>query len=94
MEITEEQYQQVAHLFPVPRGSVNLSNLQVLNAVLYLAEQGCKKSGRCRSIGMFWHWTVPVSKGIRTLPGRRKKGAASLRQIPRRAEHQSPWAGR
>ena len=45
MEITEQQYQQVAHLFPVQRGNVKLSNLPVLNAVLYLAEQGCKWRG-------------------------------------------------
>ena len=38
MEITEEQYQQVAHLFLVQRGNVKLDNLQVLNAILYLAE--------------------------------------------------------
>ena len=54
MEIPEEQYQQVDHLFPVPRGNVNLSNLQVLNAVLYLAEQGCKWQGLPE------HWDVPA----------------------------------
>ena len=42
MEITEEQYQQVAHLFPVPRGNVKRSNLPVLNAVMYLAKPGCQ----------------------------------------------------
>ena len=40
MEITEEQYQQIDHLFPVARGGVKLTNLAVLNAVLYPAEQG------------------------------------------------------
>ena len=54
MEITEEQYQQVAHLFPVQRGNVKLSNLQVLNAVLYLAEQGCKWRGLPERFGN-WH---------------------------------------
>ena len=42
MEITEEQYQQIAPLFPVARRKPKLTNLAVLNAVLYLAEQGCK----------------------------------------------------
>ena len=47
MEITEKQYQEVTYLFPVQRGNVKLSNLQVLNAVLYLAEAA---SGRvCRN---------------------------------------------
>ena len=54
MEITEEQYQQVAHLFPVPRGNVKRSNRQVLNAVLYLAEQGCKWRGLPERFGP-WH---------------------------------------
>ena len=42
MEITEEQYQRIAHCLPVQRGNVSLSNLQVLNAILYIAEHGCK----------------------------------------------------
>ena len=54
MEITEEQYQRVAHLFPVARRKAKLSNLQVLNAVLYLAEQGCKWRGLPESFGN-WH---------------------------------------
>ena len=51
MEITEEQYQQVAHLFPVARGGGKRSNLPVLNAVLYLAEQGCQGQGLPESFG-------------------------------------------
>lgn len=54
MEITEEQYQRIAPLFPVVRGWVKLSNREVLNAVLYLAEQGCKWRGRPESFGN-WH---------------------------------------
>ncbi len=54
MEITEEQYQRVKHLFPVARGRVKLSNLAVLNAVLYLAEQGCQGWGLPESFGN-WH---------------------------------------
>ena len=54
MEITEEQYQRVEHLFPIARGRVKLSNLAVLNAVLYLAEQGCQGRGLPESFGP-WH---------------------------------------
>ena len=41
MEITEAQYQRIDCL-PVQRGNVCLSNRQVLNAILYVAEHGCK----------------------------------------------------
>ena len=43
--ITEAQYERIAPVFPVQRGNVRLSNLQVLNAMLYVAEQGCKWRG-------------------------------------------------
>ena len=42
MELTEAQYERIKGTLPVQRGNVSLSNLQVLNAVLYVAEQGCK----------------------------------------------------
>ena len=38
MEITEEQYVRIKDSLPVQRGNVSLSNLQFLNAVLYVAE--------------------------------------------------------
>ena len=42
MEITPSQYEQIAHLFPRQRGNVSLNTLTVLNAILYVAEHGCK----------------------------------------------------
>ena len=42
MELTEAQYNRIASCLPVPRGNVTVSNLQVLNAFLYMAEQGCQ----------------------------------------------------
>ena len=39
---------------PVQRGNVSLSNLQVLNAILYVAEQGCKWRGLPKRFGR-WH---------------------------------------
>lgn len=42
MEINEAQYERIAPHLPVQRGNVSVSNLQVLNAILYVAEQGCK----------------------------------------------------
>src|SRR3981081_4420407 len=54
MEITEEQYERIKDALPVQRGNVRLSNLQVLNAVLYVAEQGCKWRGLPKRFGR-WH---------------------------------------
>ncbi len=54
MELTEAQYEQIKDVLPVQRGNVNLSNLQVLNAVLYVAEQGCKWRGLPKRFGR-WH---------------------------------------
>ena len=54
MEITEAQYKRIAPIFPVQRGNVSLSNLQVLNAILYVAEQGCKWRGLPPRFGN-WH---------------------------------------
>jgi transposase len=45
MEITDAQYRLIEHCLPIQRGNVSLSNLRVLNAILYVAEQGCKWRG-------------------------------------------------
>ncbi len=42
MNLTETDYKLIADCFPVPRGNVSLSNLEMLNAVLYVLENGCK----------------------------------------------------
>ena len=54
MEITPEQYEKIRGSLPVQRGNVRLTNLQVLNAILYVAEQGCKWRGLPRRFGN-WH---------------------------------------
>ena len=54
MEITEEQYARIEDSLPVQRGNVSLTNLQVLNAILYVAEQGCKWRGLPKRFGR-WH---------------------------------------
>jgi len=54
MEITERQYQRIADCLPRQRGNVSLSHLQVLNAILYVAEQGCKWRGLPNYFGN-WH---------------------------------------
>ena len=54
MEITTEQYKQIEGHFPTQRGNVKNENLQVLNAILYVAEHGCKWRGLPKRFGK-WH---------------------------------------
>jgi len=54
MEITQAQYEHIADCLPVQRGNVKLENLDVLNAMLYVAEHGCKWRGLPKRFGN-WH---------------------------------------
>jgi transposase len=54
MEITAAQYQRIESMLPTQRGNVSLSNLEVLNAILYVAEHGCKWRGLPKRFGN-WH---------------------------------------
>jgi len=42
MAITEIQYQQIDYCMPRQRSNLSLPNLQVLNAIFYVAEHGCQ----------------------------------------------------
>ena len=54
MELTPEQYEKIKDSLPVQRGNVRFENLQVLNAILFVAEQGCKWRGLPSRFGK-WH---------------------------------------
>ncbi len=54
MEITAEQYEKIKDSLPIQRGNVTLQNLEVLNAILFVAEQGCKWRGLPPRFGK-WH---------------------------------------
>ena len=54
MEITESQYRRIEACLPRQRGNVSISNIQVLNAILYVAENGCKWRGLPKHFGN-WH---------------------------------------
>ena len=41
-EITEKHYALIQPYLPVQRGNVRVSNLMVINAILFVAENGCK----------------------------------------------------
>jgi transposase len=54
MEITQVQFEQIADCLPRQRGNVILTNREVLNAILYVAEHGCKWRGLPKQFGN-WH---------------------------------------
>ncbi len=54
MEITAEQYEKIKDSLPIQRGNVTLQNLEVLNAILFVAEHGCKWRGLPPRFGK-WH---------------------------------------
>ena len=54
MKITLQQYQKIEKHFPHQRGNVKVDNLQAINAILYVAENGCKWRALPESYGN-WH---------------------------------------
>jgi len=54
VEISEAQFRRIDAALPRQRGNVKVTNLQFLNAVLYVAEQGCKWRGLPKRFGS-WH---------------------------------------
>ena len=54
MELTQHQFQRIAECLPRQRGNVGISNLQLLNALLYVVEHGCKWRGLPKHFGN-WH---------------------------------------
>jgi transposase len=54
VEITEAQFQRIESELPRQRGNGRVTNLQFLNALLYVAEQGCKWRGLPKRFGP-WH---------------------------------------
>ena len=54
MQITQEKYEKIAKYLPVQRGNVSMTNLQLINAILYVTENGCKWRALPESYGN-WH---------------------------------------
>jgi transposase len=42
MAITKEQFERIRAYFPIQRGNVGIENHLFINAILYMAENGCK----------------------------------------------------
>ena len=53
-EITERQYALLHPYLPVQRGNVQVSNLTVINGMLFVAENGCKWRALPERFGK-WH---------------------------------------
>jgi len=55
MRITKKQYKKIEPYLPKPRGNFVVEHLKVLNAILYVAENGCKWRALPRRYG---HWNT------------------------------------
>jgi len=62
MRITAEEFRKIESLLPVQRGNVKHDNLKFLNAVLYVAENGCKWRGLPKEYG---NWNSIYKKANR-----------------------------
>ena len=54
MKLQKKQYEKIKDCFPKQRKPAKINNLDVLNAVLYLVENGCKWRGLPKEYGD-WH---------------------------------------
>ena len=54
MAISKEDFKKVEHLFPVPRKKPTLGNHETLDAMLFMAENGCKWRAMPKEFGN-WH---------------------------------------
>jgi transposase len=54
MELTESQFARIADCLPRQRGNVKTENLKLLNALLYVVENGCKWRSLPEHFGP-WH---------------------------------------
>jgi len=54
MELTTEQYEKISRYLPRQRGNVSMSNHQLVNAILYVTENGCKWRALPKFYGN-WH---------------------------------------
>lgn len=75
----DAQYRYIKRSLPTQRGNVMLDNLQVLNAILYVAEQGCKWHGLPKRFGN-WH-TIYTRMNRWTKSGVLDRLFAQLQQV-------------
>jgi hypothetical protein len=94
MEITEAQYRHIALCLPTQRNNVTLDNLQVLNAILYVASTGANgtvSSGvRQQRHYPFSHESVVDEWSDETQPLTEDFGYAPV--VPPKHNRCAPWA--
>jgi len=61
MKINIEQYDKIKHILPKQRGNVSIQNINFINALLYICENGCKWRRLPKEYGK-WH---PIYKRFR-----------------------------
>ena len=54
MKINIEQYDKIKHILPIQRGNVTIGNINFINALLYICENGCKWRRLPKEYGK-WH---------------------------------------
>ncbi len=62
MELKQEDYERISDCFPKARGTLRYSNLEVLNAILYIAENGAKWRRLPQKYG-HWHTVYTRMRG-------------------------------
>lgn len=87
MEITDFQYRHIELCLPTPRGNVTLDDLRVLNAILYVAEHGCRWRGLPKRFGN-WHTILYAYESVVEELG----AGPRLCKVATRADH--PHEGR
>ena len=89
MELNREQYEKIQECFPKQRKPAKISNLEVLNAVLYIVENGCKWRRLPKEYGD-WHviyvrvnrWAQKGAKGVFALTATRDHSNPSKHSEP------------
>src|SRR5580765_4424165 len=82
MEITAAQFEQIEHCLPTQRGNVSLSDLQILNAILYVAEHGCKWRGLPKRFG---NWDTIYTRMNRRSTAGARPCVRAVAAVPGRA---------
>ena len=54
MKINEAQYEKIGKILPKQRGNIKLNNIDFINALLYICENGCKWRALPKEYGN-WH---------------------------------------
>lgn len=83
MKISKKEFEKIKKLMPVERKPAKISNQQLLNALLYMVENGCKWRALPKKFGN-WHTiymrfkTALASRSIRMEPEPEKSAASKV----------------